>query len=194
MRNCLLIMAVILFFSGVLSSIAATQSTGVSYAQGQVVGPIDDGAGSSYFLYVPKTLPTDRKVPLLFYTHSGGGNAGLLTEISEGAELTGWIMAVSVQSKNELIVEDCVKYSKNSIEHILKTLPVDENRIYFTGNSGGGAQAFRNATRINACGVMPNVGYIPSDCSAPSCDCFIMNGGYDYNRKDALEIRSRILT
>lgn len=191
MRKSLIVMAA-LIFSGTFISIAEVPSAGLPCAQGKVVGPIEDGSGSSYFLYIPKSLPADRKIPLLFYTHSGGGSAGLLQEIVEGAELTGWIMAVSVQSKNELIVEDCVKYSKNSIEHIRKTLPVDENRIYFTGNSGGGAQAFRNATRINACGVMPNVGYIPSDCSAPSCDCFIMNGGWDYNRYPSAYARKNI--
>lgn len=164
----------------------------LQYPQGQVAGPVDDGSGSSYFLYLPKSLPADRDVPLLFYTHSGGGSTGLLKGIVEGSELTGWILAISVQSKNGLLVEDCVKYSKNSIEHILKTLPVDEDRIYFTGNSGGGAQAFRNATRIPACGVMPNVGYIPSDCSKPSCDCFIMNGCWDYNRYPSAYARKNL--
>lgn len=192
MKKYLLIVMTTLVSSGIFFSAVGEQSAGLPYAQGKVVGPVDDGAGSSYFFYLPESLPTERKVPLLFYTHSGGGSAGLLTEIAEGAELTGWIMAVSVQSKNELIVEDCVKYSRNSIEHILKTLPVDENRIYFTGNSGGGAQAFRNATRIKACGVMPNVGYVPDDCSISSCDCFIMNGGWDYNRYPSAYARKDI--
>lgn len=192
MRKYLLIGMAVLVSSGAFFSAARGQSAGLPYPQGKTVGPIDDRSGSSYFLYLPKSLSTERKVPLLFYTHSGGGNAALLTEIAEGAELTGWIMAVSVQSKNELFVEDCVKYSKNSIDHIRDTLPVDRDRIYFTGNSGGGAQAFRNATRIPACGVMPNVGYLPSDCSNPSGDCFIINGGWDYNRYPSAHARKRI--
>lgn len=162
------------------------------HPQGKVVGPIDDKSGSSYYLYLPESLPEERDVPLLFYTNAGGGDDKLLERITDGAERVGWILAMSVQSKNGLFVTDCVKYSKNSIKHILKTLPVNDDRIYFTGNSGGGAQAFRNADYLDGCGVMPNVAYVPSDLATPSCDCFIMNGGCDFNRYPSAHARKRI--
>jgi len=192
MKKYLLIVMAAMVSFGVFFSVAWAQSADLPHVQGKVVGPVDDGTGSSYFLYLPKSLPTERKVPLLFYTHSGGGSARLLTEIVEGAELTGWIMAVSVQSKNGLFIEDCVKYSRNSIEHILKTVPVDKNRIYFTGNSGGGAQAFHNAASIGSCGIMPNVAYLPYDLATPHSDCFILNGGWDYNRYPSAYARKKI--
>ena len=83
----------------------AEPATDLPHPQGEVVGPIDTGEGAKYFLYLPKTLKKNQKAPLLFYTNSGGGNKANLNSITEGAELCGWIMAISVESKNQNTID-----------------------------------------------------------------------------------------
>ena len=166
--------------------------TDLPYATGAVVGPIEAGSQSHYFLYLPTTLKRGRKAPLLFHTHFGGGNKKLLKMVIKGAELNGWVMAVSVESRNNNDLEANVRSCKDAVRHILKTLPVDDDRLYFTGSSGGGAMAFRNAYDFGACGAMPNVGYIPSEAGVPSGDFFIINGGSDYNRYTSAHARKEI--
>ena len=58
---------------------------GLPHAIGEVLGPIDAGDGSHYFLYIPSTLREDRKAPLLLYTGAGGGKAGSVWRHIEGA-------------------------------------------------------------------------------------------------------------
>lgn len=160
----------------------AAPAEGLPHPQGEVVGPVDTGEEATYFLYLPTTLAADRKAPLLFYTHSGGGNQQLLSSIKEGAEVCGWVMAISVESKNKSPVEDNKRVSKACVAHILETLPVDEGRVYFTGNSGGGAMSMYNSEQIKCAGAMPNVGYIPQDCDPPKASYYVLGGGNDYNR------------
>jgi hypothetical protein len=162
------------------------------YAQGEVIGPIEVSSSANYLLYIPKSLPDDRDVPLLFYTHSQGASRKLLDRITEAAEMTGWIFAMSVESSNKNSVESNCRASEDAVDHIRKKLPVDRKRLYFTGNSGGGAQSYYNADKMDACGVMPNVGYIPSGAGTPSVDCFIINGGKDYNRYVSARNRKKI--
>lgn len=173
-----------------VSGSGAKKATGLRYKPGEVSGPVNAG-NSSYYLYLPESLKQGRKAPLLYYTHSGGGTPKLLKEIMEGAELGGWIMAMSVESKNKASVDDNVYHNKDSVKHILQTLPVDKDRVYFTGNSGGGAAAWRNASEMNVAGVMPNVGYIPSGASPKGDDFFIIGGGRDYNRYHSANARKK---
>lgn len=164
------------------------------YEQGVVVGPIEADSDSHYLLYLPRSLTPDQEVPLLFFTHSMGGSSYLLDQIKEGAELTGWIMAISVESKNgegDQQIEDNKNTAKSAVKHIIKTLPVDDNRLYFTGNSGGAAMAFYNYDNLNGCGLMPNIGYNPG-VSVPKGDCFFINGAYDYNRYTSASARQDV--
>ncbi len=155
-------------------------ATGLPLPAGQLSGPID-AEGSHYYVYIPKTLKKGRKASLLFYTHSGGGGKGkLIKRLADAAETLGWIMAISVESSNKgrqngIHVAHC-------LNHILETLPVDKNRIHYSGNSGGAAMAFINTNIMKAFGVMPNVGYIPQGFSVKAKVIYGMGGGYDYNR------------
>ena len=155
---------------------------GLPHAIGEVLGPIDAGDGSHYFLYIPSTLRKDRKAPLLLYTGAGGGKAGSVWRHIEGAEIAGWIIAASVESKNgEGHPVENHKHAKQCHKHLLETLPIDPERVYFTGNSGGGAMSFYNSFRIKSAGAMPLIGYIPED-KKPRGHFFIINGAKDFNR------------
>lgn len=156
---------------------------GLSQKVGEVAGPIDAGGGSHYFVYVPKTLRKGRLAPLLHFNGSGGGNARSVQKHVEGAELNGWIVAASVESKNGPghPVQNH-EHAKNCVKHLIGTLPVDPQRVYFTGGSGGGAMSFYNAARIPSAGAMPHIGYIPDDTNLKGGDYFVINGATDYNR------------
>lgn len=167
--------------SGVESSgVAAAE--GLAVEQGKVVGPIDTGAQASYFVYVPKSLKKERLAPLLFYTHSGGGSAKLIEGLKSGAETCGWVVAISVESRNQAPTANNARVSKAAVEHIIGTLPVDGKRVYFTGNSGGGAMAMINAAKMSAAGAMPNVAYMPQGTNPKGGHYYVLGGGKDYNR------------
>ena len=68
------------------------------------------------------------------------------------------------------------------MKHLIGSLPVDPQRVYFTGGSGGGAMSFYNAARIPSAGAMPHIGYIPDDTTLKGGDFFVINGATDYNR------------
>lgn len=166
----------------------AEPALGLPHPQGEVVGPIDAGDGSSYYVYVPKSLKADRDAPLLFYTDAGGGKPRLFNGLAEGAELCGWVMAASVESSNGHDFSHNIRVSKTAVEHIVDSLPVDRQRVYFTGNSGGGATAMGNAAEMRGAGAMPNIAYIPSGYNPPKGHYFAISGGKDYNRYNTAHI------
>ena len=149
---------------------------------GEVVGPIDAGSGSHYFLYIPKSLKEGRKAPMLHFNGSGGGSAATLGRYIAGAENNGWIVAANVESSNNHSLEENHQYAKIVVAHAIGSLPVDPARVYFAGNSGGGAMSFYNAARIPSVGAMPEIGYIPKDTQPPKGHYFVINGTNDFNR------------
>lgn len=155
---------------------------GLAQQIGQVVGPIDAGEGSHYFLYIPKSLRKDRLAPLMHVNDSGGGNARSVKGFIEGAEICGWVLAASVESKNGNSVGQNFQFAKKNVAHITGSLPVDPERIYFTGGSGGGAMSFYNAAMLPGAGSMPQIGYIPENAVPKKGDHFVCGGATDYNR------------
>lgn len=159
------------------SEAAAVQ---LGHPLGKSSRPIDAG-GSSYLLYLPKSMKAGKLYPLMFVTSPKGGNPGRFDALSEGAELCEWIVAQSVESKNGP-AEDNLKHSQLCMEHIKKNLPVDTRRIYFSGSSGGARAAFANAAKMGAAGVFAmTAGAEPGELKK-GCDYFFVTGGYDYNR------------
>ncbi|MCP5535200.1 MAG: hypothetical protein H7A51_03075 [Akkermansiaceae bacterium] len=160
----------------------AETAANLPHPLGKVSGPVDAGGGSTYYVYLPKSLKAGRKAPMLFYTNSGGGNPGLIKGLTDYAELFGWVLAISVESSNQAGWDKNSSNCKNCLEHILDNLPVDEKRLHYTGNSGGGAQAFVNTEIKKAYGVMPNIGYIPQGVEEKTSVIYGLGGGHDYNR------------
>lgn len=161
---------------------AAFVTEGLAQKIGEVVGPIDAGKGSHYFLYIPKSLRKDRLAPLMHVNDAGGGNANSVKGFIEGAEICGWVLAASVESKNGSSVAQNFQFAKANVAHITESLPVDPERIYFTGGSGGGAMSFYNAAMLPGAGSMPQIGYIPDNAVPKKGDHFVCGGTTDYNR------------
>lgn len=152
------------------------------YPPGVSSGPHDAGGGSNYFVYIPNSLKEGRKAALLLYTGAGGGGAGSVECHQKGAEVNGWIVAASVESNNGGGLDANQAHSKRCVEHLLKTLPIDPDRVYFTGNSGGGAMAFINASTIRSAGAMPLIGYNRSRKYAKGGHYYVLGGATDFNR------------
>ncbi|TAE78265.1 MAG: hypothetical protein EAZ65_05000 [Verrucomicrobia bacterium] len=155
---------------------------GLPHPIGKTSGPIKTGDGSTYFVYLPKTLREGRKAPLLHFNGSGGGSAASLKGYLEGAELNGWILAACVESRNSNPIPSNHEHAKRCVEHLVSTLPIDRERVYFTGQSGGGAMSFYNAARLDAAGAIPLIGYIPQGTSIRKGHYFICGGATDWNR------------
>ncbi|QTN33426.1 hypothetical protein HZ994_14240 [Akkermansiaceae bacterium] len=161
---------------------AAPLTDGLPHPVGEVSGPIDAGGGSHYHVYLPKTLRQGRKTPLMLHTGAGGGNANSAKMYAEAAELAGWILASCVESKNGQSFEANHDHAKRCVEHLIANLPIDENRVYFTGGSGGGAMSFYNALRIKSAGNMPLIGYSHDGTFEKGQYCYGIGGTRDYNR------------
>ena len=162
---------------------SAPLSKALAHPAGVVSGPHDAGEGSHYFIYIPKSLKENRKAPLLLYTGPTGGTAGHVKAHIKGAEVNGWIMAANVESKNKADPEANHAHAKRCVEHLIEVLPVDPQRVYFTGTSGGGAMAFANTARLRAAGAMPIIGYNPGDKKyAKGAHYYVLGGATDFNR------------
>lgn len=162
----------------------STQPAVLGQPLGEAIGPIA-APGGSYVLYLPKSLKAGRKAPLLFYTDAGGGAKGKLGRLKEGAEICGWIVAMSVESRNGDV--NYFPQIKSCVEHILATLPVDPKRVYFSGSSGGSREAFINSTKLKSAGVLAFIaGAQPGEINHTK-HYFFVNGATDYNRAGSAE-------
>ena len=154
------------------------------FAQGEIVGPVDTGEGTSYYLYLPTTLSANYDAPLIFWTGPGPAKPNHVKPFIEAAERTGMVIAASVESKNQTNAFQINHgHTLRCLEHMEATLPVDMTRLFFTGSSGGGATAFYNANLIKCAGALPFIGYMPNKQVPKYGDYFyIATGAWDFNR------------
>jgi dienelactone hydrolase len=149
---------------------------------GQITGPIKSAPGSSYHIYVSKSLKEGRKAPVLHFNGAGGYQAHIVQRYLRGIERFGWIMVASVESKNATHGAVNLKHAANNIARMKESPLVDPERIYFTGHSGGGAMSWWNAAKLNAAGTMPVMSYIPPEAKISKGHHFVLIGATDYNR------------
>lgn len=153
----------------------------LAHPLGQTVGPITVN-DSNYFVYLPTTLKAGRTYPLLLYTGAGGGGEGTLNPLKEGAEIGGWIVACSVESRNGVGVLTNQGHVKNSVDHLQQTLPIDPKRIYYAGNSGGARMAFINSFKLNGAGVIALIAGAKDEEIERGKSYYFISGAHDYNR------------
>lgn len=174
---------------------AKTDFTGL--ALGKIHGPIKASQHSSYFVYLPKSLKQGQSAAYFLLTMAGGGKSKVLQPYLPGAERCGVIVAVSVQSANNNTGKphSNFQHSMNCVNHINETLPVDSNRVFFGGISGGGATSMGNSIAYKgALGAIPIIGYTPfsmiPDSKKQKRFYYILGGGEDYNRYSSALIQS----
>jgi hypothetical protein len=117
----------------------------LSCAPGTLSTPIQAFGTSlwSYCLYLPPTFTTQRRWPVVFIMSPVGGGQWTLERYRPGAEECQWILAVSVESRNYFV------YSTEAVEAMIADvrarLPIDPERVYVSGFSGGARMALRMA-------------------------------------------------
>lgn len=111
----------------------------------------------SYHLYLPKDFHDARKWPVLFVMAPGGGSGGgSLKRYIEGAETLGFILALSVESRNGFA--NSHEAMKAMVEDVYERLPVAEELSFSSGFSGGSRMAYSlaednpNIKGVIACG------------------------------------------
>lgn len=108
----------------------------------------------SYNVYAPKSIPADKKVPLLFVFHGGGGTAERMEKslrFNELADRDNFIVVYPQgigNNWNDGRETDVLKAQKEKVDDlafirklldaIAKDYKIDEKRIYATGASNGG--------------------------------------------------------
>ena len=106
---------------------------------------------SEYLFYQDGELKEGEKLPLVIYLHGAGGTGSDITKVRR--QPMRLLETIGAAKKRCLCVApQATRKSKKSgekggwvpsdldvlIEHLKKTLPIDEKRIYLTGNSMGG--------------------------------------------------------
>ncbi|QBG49171.1 hypothetical protein EGM51_17870 [Verrucomicrobia bacterium S94] len=136
-----------------------------AYRRGEILGPLEAIDGSSFYLYVPKSLADIRSAPLMLYTGPTGGKLLNIRELINGAEVTGWIVAVAVEPDYYNSVDVNRKICDSMVQTLLNTAPVDRRRLYFAGFSAGASVSYYNQNTWKACGLIPMSTYIPQGWS-----------------------------
>lgn len=170
---------------GIPPAAALQEDTSISLPKGQPQGPIEAGPGSSYHLYLPKSLPQGRKHPLMMILNPHHGNNGTLTRYQPGAERNGWILITSVESANEVDPKVAVTAIVKAIDHAKSTLPVDPGRVFLGGFSGGSSRSFRVAAEVDAAGILAcGMGVASNIQLKRDVPIYILSGSNCWNRSD----------
>ena len=165
----------------------------VAVGKSETVGPIDAGDGSSYFLYLPKTLVPGGSAPLLFWTGSGESHAKTLNHWKKTADIIGIALACSKEAKNGKKPKSNGDHTRTCLKHIQKTVPVDIRRVIFSGGSGGGVSSIRNCASLPCIGAIPFIAWEPEGTRYPKNAFFYFGtGAHDYNRYSTAEAVSNL--
>lgn len=113
----------------------------------------------SYILYLPKNYDPARedKWPVLFLMSPSGGNLADLQRYVPGAERCSWILAMSMQSKNENDGTVSHNAIMAMVDDVFARFPVNKKRCYASGFSGGARETFwlANRRQDSIAGIIP---------------------------------------
>lgn len=104
-------------------------------------------ADFSYLLYLPSEYTPARAAgwPVLFVMGPDGGTEEGIGRYVKGAELNGWIVAMSMQARDGY--DRPLSAVGAMVEDVIRRLEVDERRCYAGGMGTGARLAFRLANR-----------------------------------------------
>lgn len=101
----------------------------------------------SYCLYLPSNYDNQKQWPLIFLYDPHGNGALAIEKFKEAAECYGYILAGSNNSRNGVgAIDDIISKLTNDV---LAKYPIDKQRIYAAGFSGGGRVALNQAIIMN---------------------------------------------
>lgn len=101
----------------------------------------------TYCLYLPSNYDGNKQWPLIFLYDPHGNGALAIENFKEAAECYGYILAGSNNSRNGVgAIDDIISKLTNDV---LTKYPIDKQRIYAAGFSGGGRVALNQAIMMN---------------------------------------------
>ncbi len=112
--------------------------------------PVQDSIPSSYSLYLPSGFSTEREWPLLVVFDMNGKERQALSMFVGPAETEGYVLAAP-KIKDTVSLTSNMVATNNVLEDIVNLLPIQRERIYTAGASGGGR--FANLVPIFIKGV-----------------------------------------
>lgn len=117
------------------------------YVGGKTIDKIkcDENPKWSYAAYFPKSYDHNRKEPwpVLFVFTPGGGKAGTLKKMIEGAELCDAILICSIETSNSYKENGPAMYA--TVNDVRKKFKIHPSFAFVTGFSGGGRRAYHMA-------------------------------------------------
>jgi len=141
--------------------------------------------GQSYALYLPSSFDPEKKWPVLFLFDAAARGAAGVEAFRTAAERYGWILVGSNNSKNGPL-EACAEAALAVWADARRRLPVDEQRVYAGGFSGGAriASIFprlagRGIAGVIGCGAGLQSGLKPGELGAGAY--FGLTGLSDFN-------------
>lgn len=151
-------------------------------------------SSQTYVLYLPQDFNNKKKWPVIFMFDPHGSGILAVEQAKEAAERYGYIVVGSNNSKNG--VQNIATITDALFTDVLKRYPVDENRIYAAGFSGGGrvasslALSFGKVRGIITCSAgLPNF----DPLTAPrKFEIYATAGKHDFNYDEVLAISKQL--
>ncbi|ABF41641.1 hypothetical protein Acid345_2640 [Candidatus Koribacter versatilis Ellin345] len=151
---------------------------------------------SSYAAYLPSNFTPEKKWPIVFAFDPGGRGAMPIKLYKDTAEKYGFIFVASNDSRN-FSAADSDRGTRAMWLDTHDRFPIDENRVYTTGFSGGARMAGHVALACTGCkiaGVIAHgagypVSIRPTDKNGPAY--FLMVGDVDFNWQEVIKIRQQ---
>ena len=183
----MIVMVVLLAYS---TAHAITQTE--SIPRGQIVDRIValSDSSQSYALYLPSNYTPNRKWPVLYAFDPGARGRVPVERFKEAAEKYGWIVFGSNNSQNGPW-NVVVKAWNAMLTDTHQRFPIDDERSYATGFSGGARAAIRIAVGCKClAGVIANGAGFPSDLAPSPQMHFVFFGAAGVDDFNYAELKS----
>jgi dienelactone hydrolase len=150
----------------------------------------------SYALYLPSSFSAARRWPIIYVFDPGARGALAVERIRAAAEKFGYIVAASNNSRNGP-TGGSAEAAQVMWQDTQQRFPVDEQRRYMAGMSGGARVAVSLALACQGCvaGVIANAAGFPANAVPPrdmKFAYFAAVGNADFNYAEFVELRRKL--
>jgi hypothetical protein len=149
----------------------------------------------SYALYLPEKFTDSVSWPVIYLFDPGARGRMALTNFIQAADLYGYILAASNNSRNGLPEEEIFRISNYLMSDVQKSYTIDNRRIYTSGFSGGSRMAamiaFKNTTVSGVIGCGAGFPGSTGVKVLPRFDYFGLVGDCDMNYIEMANLKKR---
>ena len=131
MKKFLLALALVVFTT------ASAQTITLSKGKIQDSLKVNDSIPESFALYLPKKFDVSKKWPIVFVFDMQGRGKQVAGMLAQSAENEGYIVASSNHANDSLSITKNVLVASRMMKRVTTMVPIDSNRIYTAGFSGG---------------------------------------------------------